>query len=118
MSATFDQAEFNELVRLISEGGADDPEELAHEVYQLLKPDGPGCWAEDERPDGKVTDWQAEYCRVHAELQGAYAEISALQRESAENRQAYERTFARLRDIETGSEDPEFNDLSGDRPGN
>lgn len=57
-------------------------------------------------PDGaepsaaELTDWQAEYCRVYAELQGAYAEISALQRESAENRQAYERTFARLRDIE------------------
>lgn len=50
MSATFDQAEFDELVRLISEGGADDPEELAHEVYQLLKPDSPGCWAEDETP--------------------------------------------------------------------
>jgi hypothetical protein len=67
-----------------------------------------------------LTDWQAEYCRVYAELQGAYAEISTLQRQAAENKQAYERTFARLRDIETdspGSEDPEFFDLSGDRPG-
>jgi hypothetical protein len=59
---------------------------------------------EEARPSGSepsaATDWQAEYCRVHAELQGAYAEISSLRRESAENRQAYERTFARLRDIE------------------
>ena len=47
------------------------------------------------------TDWQAEYCRVYAELQGAYAEISSLQRQVTENRQAYERTFSRLRDIET-----------------
>jgi hypothetical protein len=38
---------------------------------------------EDVAPGGAepsaVTDWQAEYCRIHAELQGAYAEISALQ---------------------------------------
>lgn len=67
------------------------------------------------------TDWQAEYCRVHAELQGAYAEISSLRRQLADYQQAYARTFDRLRDIEadsTGSEDPEFFDLAGDRPGN
>ena len=66
----------------------------------------------------QATDWQAEYCRVHAELQGAFAEISSLRRQLADYRQAYARTFDRLRDIETGSEDPEFYDLSGDQPGN
>ena len=39
-----------ELLRLLTEGGATDPEELAHELTQLFRPDGPGCWAEDEKP--------------------------------------------------------------------
>lgn len=64
-----------------------------------------------------VTDWQAEYCRVQAELQGAYVEISSLRRQLADYQRAYTRTFG-LRDIETGSEDPDFFDLSGDQPGN
>ncbi len=38
-----------ELLRLINERGVDDldAEELADDVTQLLRPDGPGCWAED-----------------------------------------------------------------------
>jgi hypothetical protein len=41
-----------ELLRLINERGVDDldAEELADDVTQLLRPDGPGCWAEDESP--------------------------------------------------------------------
>lgn len=65
----------------------------------LGAPDGAEPSALTER-----TDWQAEYCRVHAELQGAYAEISSLRRQLADYQQAYMRTFDRLRDIET--EDP------------
>lgn len=46
-------AEFNtELLRLINEHGVTEPDgaaELAHELTQLFRPDGPGCWAEDEQ---------------------------------------------------------------------
>ncbi len=53
-STAIDENEHAELVRLITEHRVNDPddaEELAHEIYQLLRPDGPGCWAEDEGTD-------------------------------------------------------------------
>lgn len=39
-----------ELLRFINERGVEDldAEELADAVTQLLRPDGPGCWAEDD----------------------------------------------------------------------
>lgn len=44
---------------------------------EMGSPDG----SEPSAATTDPTDWQAEYCRVHAELQGAYAELSALQRQ-------------------------------------
>lgn len=64
---------------------------------EMGAPDG----AEPSAPVADSTDWQAEYCRVFAELQGAYGEISSLRRQLADYQQAYARTFDRLRDIET-----------------
>lgn len=53
--------EFNaELLRLLAEGGATDPEELAHELTQLFRPDGPGCWAEDEQPARQLSPVEIE----------------------------------------------------------
>jgi hypothetical protein len=44
-----------------------------------------------------ATDWQAEYCRVYAELQGAYAEIAALQRKAQADAKHIEWLQDRLR---------------------
>ena len=37
--------------------------------------------AEPSALTDETTDWQSEYCRVFAELQGAYGEISTLRRQ-------------------------------------
>lgn len=49
-AATPPPEERAELLRLINDRGVGDldAEELADDVTQLLRPDGPGCWAEDE----------------------------------------------------------------------
>lgn len=95
---------------------------ISYETQQY-EPDGGVWWRHEDRRvslrrDGfpnalpadavqlvPVTEVHEVVCQKVAELNECYEEISRLNRELAEVRQAYDRTFNRLYDIETGAPD-------------